>query len=234
MRKFVRKHSGAIQVAALVAGTVGLAVYVHAVDSSKSHGGDLLSGVTELGAWNLTLLVPIGLLALYEVARRVEGHASREDTTRSVSRIIEAMVRGYVFPKNWSENSFRAYCHQVDRKRKLLKPVAVASPIPGVDERTPLPLSGDEAFGLVVAEALQNRMEVCREVNPPPTELRIWSSVKTVIAVPVLDVDDPAIALGTISVDTSLPLSATEFNDPNTAAVLVNVAKAVALLWRAL
>jgi hypothetical protein len=222
MRGFISRHSGVVQVVAAVAATLSLAFYVHEVEGS---------GFADLGAWNLLLLIPMGLLALGETARRIDGRSGAENTNNSINCMIEAMVRGYVFPDNWGDDQYRAYCHQIDKRGSQLKPVAVASHIPGVEERSPLPISGSAAKDLVIAEAFNRKTGVFREVSAPPEDLGIWNEVKTVIAVPILDVDDDS-ALGTISVDTSLPKNRTQFANVNTAAVLLNVAKAVALLWR--
>lgn len=222
MQGFVRRHSGVIQDCAAAAGAVTLAFYGHEIDSS---------GFVSLGAWNLAAVVPISLFAAYATARRIETRGAPKDTIDSITHTLEAMVRGYVFPESWEENRYRAYCHRIDKGRTHLTPIAIASPFPDVAERTPLPVKGPDADGLVAAQAFNLKSPIVKEVTDPPDELNIWKDVRTVIAVPIIDIDsnDP---IGTISIDTSLPKQATNFSNLYTAAVLLNAAKAVALLWR--
>lgn len=232
MRRFLQRHAGVVLVVTAVAGGLFFAIYVHAVESSHPKGKGLFAGITALRYGNLTLLVAVGFLALFEITRRVDSRVGPQDVTGAIEHIIESMVRGYVFPDGWDTNAYRGYCHQIDKKCRILKPVAVASPFPGGAERAPLPVCGQEAAGLVIAQAFNEKREVCEEVSNPPQALGIWEKVKTVIAVPIFDVDDSNTVLGTISIDTSLPKDQTVFENPHTAAVLYNVARAVALLWR--
>jgi hypothetical protein len=221
MSGFIRRHSGVVQDCAGAAGAISLAVYAHELDVTGFHA---------LGLWNVAILAPILFFALYAIARRVEGTSAPQDKTASIHHTLEAMVRGYVFPESWEQNQYRAYCHRIDKKGSFLTPVAVAAPLPDVAERTSLPVTGSDSDALVVAKAFKGKRVVIEQVEAPPDDLDIWAQVKTVAAVPILDVDTD-IALGTISIDTSLSKTETNFANNHTAAVLLNAAKAVALLW---
>lgn len=226
-------------------GTLGIGLYVHAVAVAVPRDKGFFDGISALGLWNVALVAPAVCFWFAELTKRNADRAGRRDTSQAIERVIESMVRGYVFPEGWGHDQYRAYCHRIDKtrcngvdcdstdkKRCTLRPVAVASPVPAADERVPLPACGKAAADLVIANAFNQRKAVCRQVSQPAPALGIWEDVTTVIAVPVLDVDDQSKALGTISIDTSLPIALTPFANKETAAVLFNVAKAVAYLWR--
>ncbi len=148
---------------------------------------------------------------------------------------MEALVRGYVFPQSWEQESFRAYCHRYDARRRELVAVAVASPFKDARERSSIATTprAQQIGKYVIAEAFYNHRVAYRELGEEwnAEGTGIWDAVRTVIAVPIIDQDDGRRVLGTVSLDTSLDLARADFKNRNAAGVLSNAAEAISWLW---
>jgi hypothetical protein len=238
----LRRHSWALQgaLSAVVLVTTGIGVTVLAGDEQLR--ADLFHGkildALQRGGWTWSIVLAGTAIVAFQtwVTAHLEPKQDRGYAAEVIEPMLKAAVRALVFPKDWEHVPVRAFCHRYDERKQVLRPVCSAGYHLHQDERSAIPCTEDKKGTWIIARSFLDRKTVIEELGRPlsdeENQLLVWHQIKTIHATPIFTPGEDPRCLGTLSVDTSLPLARLPLDSDNAKDVVRLTAAAIGLLWR--
>ena len=129
-----------------------------------------------------------------------------------IQRFLEATYR--LVAALTKNPDIRLYCHIADERERLLYPVSIASIHINDDYKIAIPFEGPRSDYFIIAKAMKTEAIAAEnlpsnhmELYPPDLRPKILSTLKCVIALPIMAYDpgdeDTAVPIGTVSIDCS-------------------------------
>ena len=216
--RFLRRHKGlsyaTIGLCGLLAGAA-VGIYVNLVTPSLSKVfGDSISSFV----WAVIALVLIGVQVVVLIAVS-GGSPKREAVQDQLRSLLEATTRALIHPHK-EEYPIRAQCRLADARTKKLVPFCQWSKPFCNDSTLPIDYDGPDRDVLVISRVYRNNVILAEDLPFNHNSLyvgnhqgMIWQELRCVLAAPIRDPRDlTASPIGTISFDSSKPLSAVKFD----------------------
>ncbi len=190
----------------------------------------LIQFVSDSGKLNLLLVIACSIVFC---RYKISGSLSEANRKEAIEHLLHASARALVFPSE--KVRIRAFCHLADTKTKELLPYCSWSPHQDTDSDVRVPYEGSDSSIFVIAKAFKRRHVIAEELPPnhldqTPQGIRdmVWKDIRCVLAAPIRDFSkSDSEILGTISFDTSQPLSSIKFDTPSAKDICVLYARAI-------
>jgi hypothetical protein len=190
--------------------------------SSAIFGHDLFADVKSAWYWLLPIPMALGLGAQALLSLATTS-VSRDKIRNPMREAMEAMGRALALPQEWSKGGLRLGCHTADDKGLVLRPVLFVGPGTYDDDYRDIPIGG-ATNSFVISEAYRRKCLVKRDVirrTSAEKDLAVRKDLRSVIAAPVIRGGD---AIGTVSIDSSVPLHEWAAGRPETDQVVRKLA----------
>jgi hypothetical protein len=216
--RFFRRHKGlsysTIGLCGLLAGAA-IGIYVNLVTPSLSK---LFGDPGSSFFWVIVALVLIGTQVAVIVAVS-GGSPKREAVQDQVRSLLEATTRALIHPHK-GQYPIRAQCRLADPKTKKLVPFCQWSEPFCNDSTLSIDYDGQDRDVLIISRVYRNSVVLAEDLPSNHNTLyvgnhqgMIWQELRCVLAAPIRDPRDlTAVPIGTISFDSSKPLSTVKFD----------------------
>jgi hypothetical protein len=202
-----------------------------------------LSGTfADLGSsftWIIAALVLVGA-QIATIVIISGGNPKREAVREQVRSLLEVTTRALVHPHKLDHYPIRAHCRLADVKAKRLNSFCQWSYPVCNDSELPIEYDGTDRDVLVISKAFRNKMILAEDLPEDHHDRyagthrgRIWDELRCVLAAPIRDPGDAnAAPVGTLSFDSSRPLSLVRFDSDEAKRLAELVAASIYSLLR--
>jgi len=199
--------------------------------------GHILSFISSSGRLNFLLFCAVSIVVARQRLARRWSALSRKDV---ITKLLEAAAKALVLPRSVERVPIRAFCHLADLKTKKLVPFCTWSLYPYPHYDALIPFEGRESEVFVISRAFQKGSVLAEELpanhidlTPPDLRDKMWKNIRCVLAAPIRQFDiSGSEVLGTISFDSSHPLTSLGFDKPQAEQICILYASSIFELLR--
>jgi hypothetical protein len=174
----------------------------------------------------------VAIVVVRQILARSWSALSRKDV---ITKLLEAAAKALVLPRSVERVPIRAFCHLVDLKTKKLVPFCTWSLYPYPHYDALIPCEGPESQVFVIARVYQKGSVLAEElpdnhidITPPDLRNKMWKDIRCVLAAPIRQFDmSGSDILGTISFDSSHPLTSLGFDKPQAEQICILYASSI-------
>jgi hypothetical protein len=219
MKAWIAQFATGIQAFLSFVSLVAIGIYVNLITSSPERTSALLK--VNLGDFfrlsgNVTVFLLVAIACF--VATVLLTNSFSRDRKLVVKQFLEALARALIFPQTDSNLAIRATCRIYNKKKQHLETYAFYGDPADADPFQPIPTDGERSKPFSIVKALKEKRIVASDIPPGakyPDDIRVWKRIRSVLAAPLRDYDEfgpQGEVLGTISFDSSKPLTALHFD----------------------
>lgn len=241
----MRRHAALSQLLLSSTIAVCIAIYVNLITGEPQSKSDLQAGrpdraISQMGWSNFWILAALGLMVCQAKIARPR-RPSDDVLCAAITDLLQAATRALIYPKRVDQAPVRAFCHIADRNKRILRPYCTWSFHQFEDRDAQIPYEGPDATPFVIARAFNQKRVVVEPISSThlndyseSLKEKIWPELQCVAAAPIRDFQDAdSEPLGTIALDSSLPLSALPLDRRDAKDILSLIAHCVYILKKA-